>query len=141
MRVLIIIITLFTPITLFAASQTAEGIVISGLTAYKKGGALPAIKAWVKGSGLENSKSALTQANTLRQIEDYYGSYQSYEIINIHKISKRSKMVLFVMNYEKGIAFSKFQAYKSNNDGWIATEFKFHTQAAVIWPRVRVYGD
>jgi len=140
MRIIVLLVAMiFTPLS-FAASETAEGIVENGLKAYKQQGAKAAMEAWVKGSGLEDSKAAISQANSLLQIEDYYGSYQDHEIVKVNDISKRSKMILFVMNYENGIAFGKFQAYKSSKNGWVATEFKFHTEAALIWPRDSVYG-
>ena len=52
-------------------------IVLSGLEAYKNKGLEEAVKAWIKGSGIDGSKEALAQANNLRQIEDYYGKYRS----------------------------------------------------------------
>ncbi len=140
MRNIVLLIALLLPAVSFGAGQTAEGIVENGLNAYKNKGAKSAMGAWVKGSGLENSKAALSQANALLQIEEFYGPYESHEIIKTHKISRRSKMILFVMNYKKGIAYGKFQAYKSSKSGWVATEFKFHTEAAKVWPAYSVYG-
>lgn len=140
MKIVILIVSLIiTPLS-FAASSTAEGIVESGLKAYKKSGAKAAMMAWVKGSGLENSKAAISQANSLLQIEDFYGSYEDHEIVKVNKISKRSKMILFVMNYENGIAYGKFQTYRSSKGSWVSTEFKFHTEAALVWPGKYVFG-
>ncbi len=140
MRVYILAVALLLPSVSFAISETAEGIVESGLEAYKNKGAKSALKAWVKGSGLENSKAALSQANSLLQIEDYYGPYNGHEIVKVHSISERSKIILFVVNYENGIAYGRYQSYKSKSNGWVATEFKFHTEAAIVWPNSEVFG-
>ena len=139
-RILIITILLFSN-TVFATNKTAEDLIVSGLTAYQNTGARSAIEAWIKGSGLEGSKEALSQANTIKQIEDFYGTYESYEIVKSHKISKRSTLVQFVMNFSKGITYVRFQAYKTKSGNWVATEFKFHTEATQVWPTTDVYGN
>jgi len=139
-RILTIAILLFAT-TAHATNKTAEELVINGLTAYQNNDARAAIQTWIKGSGLEGSKEALSQANTIKQIEDFYGAYESYEIVKSHKISKRSTMVLFVMNFNKGITYVRFQVYKTKDGSWVATEFKFHTEASQIWPLSDVYGS
>ncbi|MEE9396916.1 MAG: hypothetical protein V3V31_07875 [Methylococcales bacterium] len=138
--ILILVVILFTN-SAFAANKTAEDLVRNGLHAYKTGGARAAIEAWIKDSGIEGSKEALSQANTLRQVEDFYGTYESYEIVKTHKISKRSTSLQFVMNFDKGVAYVIFQAYKTKGGIWIATQFKFHTEAAQVWPISDVYGS
>ena len=137
-RYLFVVALLFPSIS-FAVSKTAEEIVEKGLSAYKEEGAKAAIVEWIKGSGLENSKRALSQSNHLAQIEDYYGPYFGSEIIEVNAVSERSKMILFVINYENGIAYGRFQAYQSKEKGWVATEFTFHTEAALVWPADKVF--
>lgn len=138
--VLPLLIALFLPITSYAASDDATSIVKRGLDAYAKGGAKEAIESWISGSGLEGSKEALSQANILRQVEDYYGEYEGYDVVKDHKISERVHMVVFVMNYKKGPLFGRFQSYRSNSGQWVATEFKFHTEAATVLPSSIVFG-
>jgi hypothetical protein len=72
-----IAIILAVPVTLTAqvsktgsSAEAPAPIVIGGLEAYKSKGPEEAVKAWIKGSGIDGSKDALAQANTLRQIED-----------------------------------------------------------------------
>jgi hypothetical protein len=137
---LAIILLVFSSIAT-ASDKPATSIVIEGLNGYSKAGASAAIETWMKGSGLEGSKEALSQANVLRQVEDYYGKYEGYEIIKDNKISGRSHMVVFVINYEKGPLFGRFQSYLSNSGKWVATEFKFHTEAALVLPKNIVYGE
>ena len=54
-----------------------------GLEAYSAGGAKAAIETWIKGSGLEGSKAAVAQANVMRQVEDFYGKYEGYDIVDV----------------------------------------------------------
>lgn len=122
------------------AETPATSIVVSGLEAYKTGGATEAIQGWIKGSGLEGSKEALSQANVLRQVEEFYGEYQGFDIIRDHEMSPRVHMIVFVMNYEKGPLFSRFQSYLSDSGKWVATEFKLHTEANMILPNNVVFG-
>lgn len=122
-----------------AEEQTAMTVVQNGITAYLKDGPEAAIKAWVKGSGLEGNTQALTQANSLRQIEDFYGKPESYDVISDKVLSPRSRMILFTVNHQKGIVYGRFQVYRTKSGSWVATEFKFHTDAAMLLPASMLY--
>jgi hypothetical protein len=39
------------------------------------------MREWVKGSFMESSPQAMSQANSLRQIEDFYGKPQGYDSV------------------------------------------------------------
>ncbi|MBW1982435.1 MAG: hypothetical protein JRJ12_14565 [Deltaproteobacteria bacterium] len=138
--VLAIVLLVLVPAASFAEKDAATSIVKRGIEAYAKGGAKAAIETWIKGSGLEGSKEALSQANILKQIEDYYGEFEGYEIVKVHQISERVHMVIFIIDYMKGPLFARFQAYRTRSGQWVATEFKFHTEAASILPKSVVYG-
>lgn len=128
------------PLTTFADSSTATGLVESGLSAYLKDGPDAAIKAWLQGSGMEGNTQALTQANNLRQIEDFYGKPESFDIVKENEISPRSRMVIFAINHAKGIVFGRFQAYQVKSGNWVSTELKFHSEAASVLPADIVFG-
>ncbi|MEW8459677.1 MAG: hypothetical protein AB2653_05155 [Candidatus Thiodiazotropha endolucinida] len=125
----------------YAQDNDATSIVMRGLEAYSKGGATAAVKSWIKDSGLEGSKEALSQANVLRQVEDSYGRYEGYEIIKDQEISDRVHMIIFAMNFNKGPMFGRFQSYRTKSGVWVATEFKFHTEAALVLPSNTVFGE
>jgi len=108
-------------------------IIKSGLVAYKSEGPEAAIKAWLKGSPLEGNRDALTQVNMLRQIQDYYGSYQSFDAISSHNLTPNTQIVYFAMNYEKGPVFGKFLIYHGA-DGWVMVSFTFNTKPELILP-------
>lgn len=124
-----------------AEYDSAEKLIKAGVTSYKKEEAKACILAWLKGSALEGSKEALSQANMLRQIEDFYGKVIDYDIIKINNLSKRSQICFLVINYQKGPLYCRFQVYKNMNDKWVATEFKFHTEANMIFPSNLVFGE
>jgi hypothetical protein len=115
-------------------------LVERGVNAYVKDGADAAVKAWLKGSALETNTQALTQANTLRQVEDFYGKPEGLDIIKEHSISPRSQMIVFAINYAKGILYGRFQAYQIKSGNWVVTEFKFHTEAAALLPPEMTIG-
>ena len=141
MKVVVALVVWLSLLAVAHASETAEGLVEGGLVAYKEGGAKAAIEAWIKGSGLEGGKEALSQANTLRQVEDYYGKFEDYEIIKSQVLSKRAVMVLFVMNFSKGTTFGRFQAYREKTGNWVANQFMFHTDVRSVWPESMVFGE
>src|ERR1035438_5230640 len=51
------------------AGESLPPIVVLGLEAYKSSGPEEAVRAWIKGSAIDGSKDALSQANLLRQIQ------------------------------------------------------------------------
>lgn len=122
-----------------AQALTARAHFEQGATAYLAGGATPAITAWLKGSALEGNTQATSQSNTLRQVEDFYGKPESFEVLSESKISERTTMVLAVINFAKGPLFARFQTFRRASGEWVATEFKFHTEAAQIFPNSALY--
>lgn len=114
-------------------SSEVPKVVLSGLESYKAEGPEAAIKAWLKGSPIEGSKDALSQANMLRQVQDYYGAYKSFDLIRSRNISPTTRIVYIVMDYEKGPLFAKFVVYKAE-EGWIIPSFTFNTKEELIIP-------
>ena len=116
------------------AAPSAVGVAERGLALYVKEGAAAAVRGWLQGSALEGNPQAMTQANSLRQVEDFYGKAESFQIVGEHGISDRSRMVYFVINYAKGPAYGRMQVYRLASGQWVSTEFKFHTEAAQVFP-------
>lgn len=108
-------------------------IILSGLQAYKDKGPEEAIRIWIKDSPIEGSKEAVTQANSLRQIQDFYGAYQFFEVLSTQEIGHRTRIVYLILDFEKGPVFAKFVVYKSNQR-WILTSFDFNTKEEAIFP-------
>jgi hypothetical protein len=115
------------------ATQAVPKIVQTGLDAYKANGADAAIKAWLKGSALEGEKQATSQAASFKQIENYYASYKSWEIVQVKDISKSTKIVYLVMNFQRGPVFASFVCYKADPD-WVLPTFNFNTKPEAVFP-------
>jgi len=114
-------------------SDEIPKVLLAGMEAYKTDGPEAAIKAWLKGSPIEGSRDALSQANIMRQVQDYYGTYKAFEIIGSRSLSPSNRVLYFAMNYEKGPLFAKFLVYHSP-DGWIVVNFVFNTKEEVVIP-------
>lgn len=117
------------------ASDEVPKILISGMEAYKNEGPEAAIKAWIKGSPIDGSRDALSQANVLRQVQDFYGAYKSYELIKSRDLTPTTRILYFTLDYEKGPLFAKFLIYRTEQ-GWIVVNFAFNTKEEVIIPSV-----
>jgi hypothetical protein len=115
------------------ANDEVPKIILSGLDAYKAEGAEAAITAWIKGGPMEGSRDALSQANILKQVQDFYGPYKSFDLIRSRNLTTNVRVIYVVMNYEKGPLFSKFTVYQSAK-GWILANFTFNTKEEVILP-------
>ena len=114
-------------------STDLPAIVVAGLEAYKNKGPEDAVRAWIKGSPIDGNKEALTQANSLRQIQDFYGAYQTFEVISTRDLAPKTRILYLVLDYEKGPLFAKFVVYRSDQ-GWILTSFNFDTKEGAILP-------
>ena len=126
-------------LALFASASQAQdakslAVLKRGADAYIAGGADPAIQAWLSGSALEGNPQATSQSNLLRQIEAFYGKPESMDVVRQAAISPRSEVIYFTINYAKGPAYGSFQTYRTKDGTWIATAFKFNTNANDIFP-------
>ncbi|MFZ2990445.1 hypothetical protein [Ideonella sp.] len=124
----------------WAQSSSGRAHFEAGASAYIKGGATEAVAAWLKGSALEGNTQATSQANSLRQIEDFYGKPEGFEVVSETAVTPRVAMVLAIIYYQKGPVFARFQTYKLSSGSWVATEFKFHTEGAQLFPNGALYG-
>lgn len=134
-------LTIFAPATFAAGQPNVPPVLKDGFAAYKNKGSTSAIKTWLKGSPLEGSTAALSQANILNQVQDFYGKYSSYEILRVHPVDARTTMVLGVLDFEKGPLFYKFLLYKTKAGTWIVDFFMFNTEPEKVWPDDMTYGQ
>ncbi len=138
-RVILTLITIAISLSAFTPNCFSDTIdelpkfVVSALDEYKNTNADNFIAALVKGSALENDKNALSQSNIIKQIESFYGKYESSEHIKTVKVSKSTSLIFFVMNYEYGPLFTKATVFKKNNKAFVSN-FKFHTEIEMIIP-------
>jgi hypothetical protein len=118
----------------FAQGSTIAALVKKGVDAYVKEDATAAMKAWVGGSALEGNTQAMTQANMLRQVEDFYGKPTGFDVVAEVTLSPRARLLYFAINYNRGALFCRFQAFEAKPGQWVVNEVKFHTEANNIFP-------
>jgi len=109
------------------------------LSAYKKEGISGFMTALVHGSPLEGNREMRQQEQVLEKIEAYYGHYQSYDILRVNRLSESTRLIYFLLNYEKGPVFGTLTAFKSGDRETI-TSFQFHTKAEKIFPESLLIG-
>lgn len=109
------------------------------LSIYKKGGVESFIRTLVSGGPLEGNQELHMQAMVLEKIEKYYGAYRSFQILHVTRLSGSTRLIYFLMNYEKGPVFGKLTAYK-NGDEETITSFRFHTKPDKIFPEALLVG-
>jgi len=117
-------------------SEEIPKVIVSGLDAYKADGPEAAIKTWLKGSPVEGSKEALSQANILRQIQDFYGAYKGFHLVQSRNIGPTSRILYLVLDYETGPVFFKFEVFRTEQ-AWILTSFTLNTHPEQILPDCR----
>lgn len=103
------------------------------LSVYKQQGIQSFIAALVQGSPLEGHDEMRKQILILEQIEKYYGTYQSVDILHVNPLSDSTRLVYFLINYSEGPVFGKLVIYK-NGDRETITSFEFHTKAERVLP-------
>jgi len=111
----------------------APTIITKALDIYKGEGAEKFLLALSKGSPIDGDRAVIAQIDCIEKIENKYGKYLGYDIVQVHKISKRSRLTYYVMNYEKGPLFSKATSYKTENKGEVLASFYFHTSEEKIF--------
>lgn len=101
--------------------------------AYLKKGVDAFIPELLKGSPLEGEKSVLTQSNSIRQVEEYYGAYEGFELIFEKNLTEKIRLVYYVLNFEKSPMFGVATYYKQKKRE-VVTNFNFHTNMWEILP-------
>jgi hypothetical protein len=108
-------------------------VILSGMEAYKSDGPEAAVKAWIQGSALDGSKDALSQGTLLREVQDFYGSYKSFDVIRSRNLTPTTRIIYIILDYEKGPLFARFVVYRVEQR-WILVSFIFNTKLEVIAP-------
>ena len=103
------------------------------LSAYKAKGVRQFINTLVKDGPMEGNIEIRTQIATLEKIEQFYGNYRSFDILNIKRLSDSSRLIYLILNFEKGAVFGKLVSYKNNRKETVSS-FVFHTKPEKVYP-------
>jgi lipoprotein signal peptidase len=55
-------------------------------------------------------------------------------VLKEFSVSPKVKTIYFTINYEKGVAFSRFNAYQKPDGTWVVLSFVFNTEASQVFP-------
>lgn len=103
--------------------------------AYKNKGSDQFLSTLIQGSRLQFTDStSLSQANTmLRAIEAHYGHFLGIEMIGAIPVSASTRVVYFIINYERGPLYGVADLYKTKR-GEIVTNSNVNTELGQIVP-------
>ncbi len=112
---------------------TLPVVIERALAAYAKNGLDALIPALVRGGPLEGQSMALEQTRTLRRIETFYGAYRGYDVIHSQRLGQLTRLVYFILDYEKGAVFGKALLHGKGAQASVSS-FNFHTNPEEILP-------
>jgi len=112
---------------------TIPPFVVAGLEEYKNKNLEEAVKIWLKGSTSEGM-GINRRAEPLRKYVEFYGAFQSYELMSTRVFSARSRVLYLILHFEKRPVFARFEVYRSDL-GWILLgEYEFNENPDKILP-------
>lgn len=120
-----------------AQAEDVPEIINRGFKIYNGSGPKAAIAFWLKGSSFDG----LSQANMLSQVEDYFGSYQGYNLFKSIALGPKSRLYLITINFQKGALFAKFLTYEPEGKTVIVQMLHFNTEVDKVWPPNMVYVE
>lgn len=115
------------------AQNQVPKVIAESFEIYKKDGPDAYVKALLKGSAMEGNRQALAEVSSLEKIESFFGKFQDYEVIQVKKISKKTRMSYYVMHYDLGAVFGNTLTYMSDK-GEVVGYFNFRTEAEKVFP-------
>ncbi|WNC69926.1 hypothetical protein RI845_07255 [Thalassotalea nanhaiensis] len=101
---------------------------------YKKEGGTAFMKRILKNGPLENDTRSLSQAQSLAQIEQFFGPIETASILSTKELGSKSCYIIGILEYENGPAFAVANYY-SGSKGVGATSMFFQTEPEQILPK------
>jgi hypothetical protein len=117
----------------FAATAPLPASVERGIELLKNAGASPAFEAWRKGGMLEDSGKTQNDVLRFKALIRPLQNYQSYEVVEVKEIGKRSKIFYVSMAFERGMLYGSFLVWKAERD-WIVQRSDFSTRPEAVMP-------
>lgn len=117
-----------TDICVEAETQFQEAVKV-----YKNEGNTAFMKRVLKDGPLESDTRSLSQAQSLAQIEQFFGPLHSASVLSTKALGAKSCYIICIMEYENGPAFAVANYYKGSK-GVGATSMSFKTEPEAILP-------
>ena len=106
-------------------------IITAGLDSYRNVGLDQAFRAWLRNSPLHWDPA---MAKPLREAQEQYGTFESWDVVDVRALSPGTQIVYLVMNYQQGPMFAKFVVYQTEQQGWVVTNLKFSPDEEAVLP-------
>jgi hypothetical protein len=121
--------------TVYAADICGEAEIQfqEAVSVYKKEGGNAFLKRVLKNGPLESDTRSLSQAQSLGQIEQFFGPLKSASILSKKPLGAKSCYIIGILEYENGPAFAVANYYKGSK-GVGATSMFFKTEPEAILP-------
>ncbi|ODC04025.1 hypothetical protein BFW38_11240 [Terasakiispira papahanaumokuakeensis] len=135
-RTLLVIVLSFLSL-LAHASDVCDGAsreFAAAVEVYKQEGGAAFMKRFLKNGPLENDTRSLSQAQTLGQIEQFFGPLQGSSVLSTKALGAKSCYIIGILEYENGPAFAVANYY-SGSQGIGATSMFFRTEPEQILPK------
>lgn len=101
---------------------------------YKKEGGTAFMKRVLKNGPLENDTRSLSQAQSLGQIEQFFGPIETASVLSAKELGSKSCYIIGILEYKNGPAFAVANYY-SGSKGVGATSMFFQTEPEQILPK------
>ena len=109
-------------------------VLLSGIEAYRTGGAPAAVNAWLTKSPIGRDSELISNTvASLRKVENAYGVFVGYDLVGTSHIGSRVVRSYLVLNYRRGPLFAYFDTY-SGADGVVVVGFLFNPKPDPIFP-------
>ncbi|MCU7797589.1 MAG: hypothetical protein KZQ75_10700 [Candidatus Thiodiazotropha sp. (ex Myrtea spinifera)] len=104
------------------------------VSVYKKQGGSAFMARVLKNGPLEKDTRSLSQAQTLNQIEQFFGPIEGASILSVMELGSKSCYIIGILEYKNGPAFAVANYY-SGSMGVGATSMFFQTEPEKILPK------
>ena len=101
---------------------------------YKSKGGTAFMQRLLKNGPLENDTRSLAQAQSLVQIEQFFGSLETASILSKKELGSKSCYIIGILEYQNGPAFAVANYYKGSK-GVGTTSMFFQTEPEAILPK------
>ncbi len=116
-----------------AESAALPEFISSGLNAYERGGVVAMMRFWLRDSPIEGSDQVLSQQNIIKEAEEFYGEYDTSQIIHIRELTTKTLIIYLAINYKRGPLFGRLVVFKTTHEhlrhvksDWVLTEIEFN---------------
>jgi hypothetical protein len=99
-----------------------------------------AFDVWKKGGLLEDDRKPDTLATYFNRIDRTVGSYKSYEVIQLKRVSDNSAVFYIAMRFEHAAVYARFLVYRTDKE-WVVQNMDFSVRPELVMPWLAFTGE